>query len=198
MAMKRGDLIREWSAEDYQKPFEIDRLMKTKGTRLKSDRKRLAPRALAKAHPRLFAIMLAMLVFSLGAYGYASLTILVPHVPAHGLLMNCPSVVPSKTSVVVNSTGFVLVTCTGSGVLRALAGTNATANYTLPSPYLDLYLYPAGQDSVITTKCTDAPAALNLQRSVVFGFEGNWSLCSDYGPVGAAGLPEFSVGWTVS
>lgn len=193
MAARPGDIIRTWSPESHAKLMEMSRLLKTAGI----PKKKRTPKAWVKAH-RLTVLAMALLAVSMGAYGYASLTILVPHVPAHGILYNCQSIVPLKTSVVINTTGFNLVTCNGNGVFHVLAGTNATANYTLPSPYLDLYVYPAGQDSVITTKCTDAPAALNLAFPIIFGYSGNWSFCADYGPVGMNGLPEFYVGWTVS
>lgn len=196
--MKRGEIIREWDAENYEKAFEINRLlMKTGGP--KGIRPKPKPRAWIKAH-RLFAVAMVLLAVSGIAYGYAALTIFVPQVPAHGILANCPAQsIPSNSAVVINQTGFVLVTCGGSsGLFQILAGTRAVANYSLPRPYLDLYAYPAGQDSVIQTRCTDAPAAVNLNSAWTSGFRGNYSLCLDYGPAGANGLPGFPISWTVT
>ena len=194
MAMKPGEIVRTWTPEEQSKFIKASRiLMANPPKRYRPG----VPKAI-RAHKRL-AILAALLILVSGSsYAALSMTILVPHIPAHGILLNCLSAIPSKPSVLINTSGFLLVTCGGNGILKALSGTNATANYTLPSPYLDLYLYPAGQDSVITTKCTDAPAALSLARPVVFGYEGNWSFCADYATVGADGLPGFSVGWTVN
>ncbi len=196
MAMRPGDIVRESSIEEYEKLQEINRLLKN-GQRVKSPRKK--PRAWLKAH-RLTVIALALIFVSIGAYGYASVTILVPAVPAHGILANCANQeVPSNANVVINQTGFTLVTCPGNaGLFQILAGTKATANATLPKPYLDLYAYPAGQESIIVIRCTDAAAAVNLAQPWTAGYRGNWSLCLDYGPVGAGGLPGFPINWTVS
>ncbi len=196
MAMRPGDIVRESSIEEYEKLQEINRLLKS-GQKVKRQRKK--PKAWLSAH-RLSVVALALVFLSIGAYGYASVTILVPATPAHGILANCGGIeVPSVSSVVVNSTGFKLVTCPGNaGLFQILAGTKATANYTLPSPYLDLYAYPAGQESIITTRCTDAAAAVNLAQPWTAGYRGNWSICTDYGPAGAGGLPGFPINWSVS
>lgn len=196
MSPKPGDVVKEMSVEDYWKQTEISRLLsKNGGWKKKAERPSL--RKIARAHPKLLALMIAGFVFSIGAYG-ASLTLFVQPVPAHGILLTCPSAVPSRVSVLINSTGFILVNCNGNGVLEALAGTQAIANYSLPSPYLDVYIYPIGQDNLITSKCSDVPAALDLSRPITFGYRGNWSLCADYGPVGPNGLPGFTIGWVTS
>lgn len=196
MAMRPGDILHEHSPDEYAKLLEIDRLVRS-GQKVKHTRKK--PRVWLKAH-RLTVLALVLVLVSVGAYGYASITILVPAVPAHGLLANCANQeVPSNANVVVNQTGFVLVTCPGNhGLIQVLAGTRAVANATLPSPYLDLYAYPEGQESIITTRCTNAAAAVNLAQPWTAGYRGNWSLCLDYGPVGANGLPGFPINWTVS
>ncbi len=198
MAMRPGDIVRESSIEEYEKLQEINRLLKTQGPR--KMRKQFHLRQARKAYPRLFALLAACVVFSVGVYGYVALTFHVPPTPAHGVLANCGDFgVPSKSSVLINESGFQLVTCAGyAGLFHILAGTNATANYTLPSPYLDLYAYPAGQETSITSRCTNAPAAVDLSRPWTAGFTSNYSLCADYGPAGANGLPGFAVGWTVS
>lgn len=196
MAMKPGDVIGSSSPEEYAKLMEINRLVKN-GQKAKPAKKK--PRVWIKAH-RLTVVALALVLVSVGAYGYASITILVPSVPARGILANCPNQeVPSNAKVIVNQSGFTLVTCPNDkGLFEILAGTRAVANATLPLPYLDLYAYPEGQESIIVTRCTDAAAAVNLAQPWTAGYRGNWSLCLDYGPVGSGGLPGFPINWTVS
>lgn len=196
MAMRPGDILREHSPDEYAKLVEIDRLVRS-GQKAKPAKKK--PRLWLKAH-RLTVVALALVLVSVGAYGYASITILVPAIPARGILANCPNQeVPSNSKVVINQTGFTLVTCPNNrGLFEILAGTRAVANATLPSPYLDLYAYPEGQETIIATRCTDAAAAVNLAQPWTAGYRGNWSLCLDYGPAGPGGLPGFPITWTVS
>ena len=196
MAMKPGDIVRTWTPEQHAKLLQANELLRAHGPQ--GSKRIPGIRKAFRLHPKLFTLVLVCLVLSIGAYGYASVTILVPSIPVHGIYANCPSAIPSKSSVLLNTSGFVLVTCGGRGILRILSGTVATANYSLPSPYLDLVAYPAGQDSLILNRCTEAPAAIPLGHPWTAGYTGNWSFCADYGPVQTDTLPGFSVGWSIA
>ncbi len=184
---KNGDILHEYE------PVEFEQLRATIAAKPKA-KKRVEVRWVR--HHRKLAVGLIIAMFILAPVAaQAVLSFVFPPVPAVGIIENCGQLVASKTTVNLGSSGFVLFTCASyAPAFKALGGTKITGNGTLEAPYTALYAYPSGQESNILTTCTDTPAALSLNQTLIFGYTGEWSFCANYTNAQQTGLPGMTWG----
>ncbi len=188
---KNGDILHQYE------PVEFEQLRATIAAKPRP-RRRTDIRWI-RHHPKIAAVLVTLLIMAVPVSAYTLLSQTIPAVPATGVIIECSPLTSSKASVLLYSSGFVLMTCPSlAPAIQALAQTHATANYTLPAPYVSAYIYPSGQESNIVTTCTDAPAALSVANPIIFGYSGGWSYGLNYTNAQATGLPSFAVNWTVS
>jgi hypothetical protein len=122
-----------------------------------------------------------------------------PSIPASGLTANCSSptqLVPSKTIVVIGSTGLVTFTCPSAAAAFHAVPSSQTPTFTLGTGYSTLFVYPHSNAAAATCAATTGSIALTSGSAVSFVSTNDWDYCGDYSGVGSAGLGAWTVSWS--
>jgi len=154
-----------------------------------------------------FASLLVILL----AVGIVSAVVLMeqtqPAVPVSGLLTaNCtPTTSPTPPSVILGSDGQVTFSCNSSTpdtnpaftTTATVIATPVLTGFAAPYNISRLYIYDAN-GFPNTGSCSSRTANQRIETGVPETIPANgWNYCAEYLNVGTAGLPQFTVTWTL-
>ena len=159
-----------------------------------------------RRHKELVSLLAALL-----AGGVVSAYLLMeqtqPAVPVSSQLTpNCsPKTSPTPTTVVLGTTGSMTFSCnsgapTSNPAFTTSADVSATPTLTGYGPPYNasrLYIYDA-DGNPNTGWCYQRAGNLKITSGVKITIPANgWNYCAEYEDVGPAGLPEFTVSWSI-
>lgn len=154
--------------------------------------------------------LVALLAVLLAVGGVSAVLIMEqiqPAVPVSGLLTaNCgPSTSPTPINVTLGSSGQMTFSCnSGAPSANPAFTTSAVVLLTpvitgLAAPYNTSRLYIYDADGIPNdVGCSSRANALRIDNGVLETIPANgWNYCAEYLMVGEAGLPQFTVSWTL-
>lgn len=119
-----------------------------------------------------------------------------PNVPAIGMETTCASLAANPATVIVGSSGSLLLTCGGAAAFSIVTGSVSTPAFALPNGYASLWVFPHASPPAPGTSCSTAGMRILSGTAIAWSGNDAWSYCAQYASVPASGLAAFTVSWS--